>query len=304
MTAQELIAKKDFRYGCVFGPAGSGKTHLIREVLKIAPSWGIITATTGVAARMLGPEICTIHSTLGIFDLASIRHSCAKGDLYDILEDLHKRYERIVIDEVSMLGREMFEIIAAASEEIGIGLILVGDFLQLPPVPDQKKPRTWDTSDWLFRSQQFTRFAKNTITLQTQYRFNDADYITGINFLRAGKGLEAIPHFERAGVTFMPLGTLGKGFTGTAIVATKNQRDHINNVRFAALKRKPNVYMTTRSGTQRPEWAEIPDSICLKVGARVMVLRNLYEFGNLVQSNGDLGVVRELFSDAVPGRTR
>jgi hypothetical protein len=118
-------------------------------------------------------------------------------------------------------------------------------------------------------------------------------------FCVLAKVLKPIPHLERAGVTFMPLGTLDKGFTGTAIVATKNQRDHINNVRFAALKRKPNIYMTTRFGTQRPEWAEIPDSISLKVGARVMVLRNLYEFGNLVQSNGDMGIVRELFGDTV-----
>ena len=127
MDANELISREDFQYGAIFGPAGSGKTYLLRETLKLKPSWGIFTATTGVAARCLGPEIRTVHATLGFYDLKSIKASFDKGDLHDVIKNLRKTYERIIVDEVSMLGCEMFEILVAACEDEGMGLILVGD---------------------------------------------------------------------------------------------------------------------------------------------------------------------------------
>src|SRR5437667_5743390 len=48
-TALASLPGESFKYGAIFGPAGSGKTHLIRETLKINPQWGLLCATTGVA---------------------------------------------------------------------------------------------------------------------------------------------------------------------------------------------------------------------------------------------------------------
>jgi ABC-type polar amino acid transport system ATPase subunit len=61
MTPQELLDTKDFQFGCIFGPAGSGKTHLIREVMALDAKWGVFTATTGAAARVLGSDVRTVH---------------------------------------------------------------------------------------------------------------------------------------------------------------------------------------------------------------------------------------------------
>ena len=41
------LPASQFKHGAIFGPAGSGKTHLVREALKINPRWGLLTATTG-----------------------------------------------------------------------------------------------------------------------------------------------------------------------------------------------------------------------------------------------------------------
>ena len=41
------LSASQFKHGAIFGPAGSGKTHLVREALKINPRWGLLTATTG-----------------------------------------------------------------------------------------------------------------------------------------------------------------------------------------------------------------------------------------------------------------
>src|SRR5207253_595282 len=40
------LSASQFKHGAIFGPAGSGKTHLVREALKINPRWGLLTATT------------------------------------------------------------------------------------------------------------------------------------------------------------------------------------------------------------------------------------------------------------------
>jgi ATP-dependent DNA helicase PIF1 len=304
MNANELIGREDFQYGAIFGPAGSGKTYLLRQTLALEPSWGIFTATTGAAARCLGPEIRTVHSTLGFFDLKSVKASHDKGDLHDVIRNLRKTYERLIIDEVSMLGREMFEILVDACADEDMGLILVGDFLQLAPIPDNKG---WDRqTEWLFESKAWAKFKDNVITLKTQHRFSDNDYIQGINCLRSGKGLEAVAHFRKAGVTFLPKGTPSDDFEGTIITGKKDKQQIINEGRFAALQGEERAYVTTRSGKQITDWAAIPDAVTLKVGARVMILRNLYDesgenggVGRLLQANGELGTVTELLDNSV-----
>jgi ATP-dependent exoDNAse (exonuclease V) alpha subunit len=301
MTPEQLLSKR-LRYACIFGPAGSGKSFLVRAAIKADPKFGILCATTGVAARILGADVRTIHSELGIFDLNSLKQSYDKGDLFDVMTNLRKSYARIIVDEASMLSRRMFEILLPACEAVGLGLILCGDMLQLPPIPENKTGWNQKT-EWLFDSKLWPRFAKHIVTLETQYRFANEDYIRGLNCLRAGKGLEAIPHLLKAGVTFLPKGTSNKDFDGTCITATKSKRDIINNARFDALKTAPQIYKTVRKGPQLPDWGEIQNSIALKVGARVMILRNLYDGkdddAKLVQANGELGTVTELLDKSV-----
>src|SRR5438552_695331 len=122
-----------------FGPAGSGKTHLIRETLKINPQWGLLCATTGVAASILGPDVPTMHSALGISDTDSAVRSFQKGTLVRNCREIKKHYDRLVIDEMSMLNSKMFDVIFAACQQADLGIVIVGDFLQLAPVPEKDK---------------------------------------------------------------------------------------------------------------------------------------------------------------------
>ena len=290
MQAQELL-DKNIKYGCVFGPAGSGKTFLIREAIKLDPKFGLLTATTGTAARIIGPDTRTVHSAVGVFDLASLWESASKGDLHDVLTNIRKDYDRLIIDECSMLERAFFETLTDACVEADLGIILVGDFLQLPSVSDAAAP-------WLFQSSTWEKFSENIVTLETQHRFSNDEYLIGMNFLRRGEGAAAISHFQKAGVQFLPDGTSNDDFTGTTITATKARRNVINSKRFAALSGKSKKFETTKAGAQLPEWAEIPDSIELKLGTRVMILRNLYEktdgVETLVQANGDMGIIEKM----------
>jgi ATP-dependent DNA helicase PIF1 len=290
----------DFKYGMVTGPAGSGKTYNIRKILETDPSWGLVAATTGPAARVLGSGVPTIHSALGFFDQKSIERAASDGTLRKNVRTRRAKYDRIIIDEASMLSSEMFDLILIACEAEDMGLILVGDFLQLPPVTKDNKPPSW-----LFKSKNWARFAKNTVKLATQYRHTNADFIKGLNFLRAGKGGLALPHLQKAGVTFPPVPTQGNPdtFDGVVLTATIGSRDNINRRRYDAIDEKEVTYNTERWGKQDKDWKDIRDTVSLKVGCRVMILRNLYEEVNgrttLTQANGETGIVTYLDASEV-----
>jgi len=124
-TQLASLPAESFQYGAIFGPAGSGKTHLIRETLKLNPRWGLLTATTGVAASILGPDVPTMHSALG----DSAVRSYNRGTLVRNCRQIRKNYDRIVVDEMSMLNSKMFDIIFEACRQADLGIVIVGDFL-------------------------------------------------------------------------------------------------------------------------------------------------------------------------------
>ena len=285
----------DFKYGFLTGPAGSGKTHRIRQILESDSSWGLVTATTGAAARVLGPKVPTINSALGFFDQESLERRYADGTLARNIRTLRAKYDRIIIDEASMITAEMFDTLLQACEAEGMGLILVGDFLQLPPIT-----KDWKAPHWLFTSKHWARFSQNTLKLQTQYRHTNADFVKGLNHLREGKGGLALHYLQKAGVTFAPVPSIGKPdvFDGVVIVATNSSKDVIDHKRYEAIDAEEVVFNTERWGKQRKEWKDIDDAVSLKVGCRVMILRNLYEKidgkTTLTQANGEIGEVLSL----------
>jgi ATP-dependent exoDNAse (exonuclease V) alpha subunit len=282
VNGKQLLKTKS-KFLCITGAAGSGKTFLARDAINLNPSWGVLCATTGAAARVLSTNVVTdvktVHSTLGFYDVESLRNSRDAGTLHKNLQKIKKQVKRLVIDECSMLDAEAFEIIVAACEQVGLGIVLIGDFFQLPAVTPRPRPYGW--TQWLFQTPSWKKF--EVIRLDTQYRQSDENFLKGLNLLRAGKGEEAISHLKKAGVTFVPGGAanpLTLDFEGTTIVGTNNLRDQINSAAYAALGTDEFTHTTSRTGywTERDwrEWGDIPDSTELKLGTRVMVLRNLY----------------------------
>jgi ATP-dependent DNA helicase PIF1 len=300
------LASTECQYGAIFGPAGSGKTHLVREVLQINPNWGLLTATTGVAASILGPTVPTMHSALGISDTESTVRSFERGTLVHNAREIARNYDRLVIDEMSMLNSKMFDVVFEACKQANLGIVIVGDFLQLAPVPETDKETGKQSTVYpVFDAKCWNNFAKNTITLQTQFRHTNAEFLKALNLLRAGKGYEAIEVLKSAGVKFVPKGTQFDG-NQTTIVATHNKRSTINDNQYAKLNGQE--YVFTKSGWgyyhSHAEWSDqskFPDSVTLKVGTRVMILRNLYsdDEHKLLQTNGDMGVVIGIEHDAV-----
>ncbi|KAG5485331.1 hypothetical protein LSCM4_05967 [Leishmania orientalis] len=117
------------------GGAGTGKSVLLRVIKQQLVREGLavaVTGTTGIASSQIGG--CTLHHCLGINPLGEFTR---RKDLCS--------YDVIIIDEVSMLSRELFESLEvhlrrANSIDLpfgGVQMILSGDFLQLGAIHAQ-----------------------------------------------------------------------------------------------------------------------------------------------------------------------
>jgi len=150
---------------------------------------------------------------------------------------------------------------------------------------------------WAFHASCWdTRYAENTCVLEKTHRQSHPQFVEGLRALRAGRGDAALSLFKRCGVRFAD--ALYYRFPGTSIVATNRVRESFNERIYRSLLTQEKRYTSSRWGKQRREWKEIPEVVSLKVGAQVMILRNVYEKGDgckkLLYANGDTGTVTDM----------
>jgi nucleoside-triphosphatase THEP1 len=129
----------------ITGPAGVGKTYLIKSIYKRLRKdefTTALTSTTGINALNLGGM--TIHKLTGIATHTNPGYIGFMKTSFKFL-GIKKRIEKlkcIIVDEVSMLRADQFELIDKLLKDIfkndkpfgGIVMIFTGDFFQIPPV--------------------------------------------------------------------------------------------------------------------------------------------------------------------------
>lgn len=120
------------------GPAGTGKSFLIGQFLRETDAPVHLTAATHKAARVVadlsGGEAVTVHSLFGLRPV----NDYDSGETY-----LERRQEPkaesgslVIVDEASMIARELLRRLAQDAKELDLKLLFVGDPCQLPPVAD------------------------------------------------------------------------------------------------------------------------------------------------------------------------
>lgn len=117
---EQVRAVLKWRYAVVTGPAGSGKTQMLLRLADVCRARGVsvaMTALTGKAAALLGPDGQTLHRLLGY-----------GGGGFSV-ETLP--YGVVFVDEVSMLVWPLLNrLLQVATGQV----VFCGDPRQLPPV--------------------------------------------------------------------------------------------------------------------------------------------------------------------------
>lgn len=289
---QQLSEERETPCEDIGGVAGSGKTYRILKNVASDPSWGILSSPTGIAAVNLGA--ITVHSLLKFSTTDVARDSFLNGTLTRIIHALARDYRRLVIDEKSMLDGELLDIIYRATCEanryadvpVPMGITLVGDFAQLPPV----------RAKWCFEAACWEKFEANSTILKEQWRQTDDWFIEALNYIRQGNGDAGAALLQRLGVRWETI--LDTEFDGTTILPKNDQVGRYNAIGLDRVKGTKITVTSRRWGKQRSEWGlnertrewGIPQQAEFKIGAYVMLLSNQSDGeGGFEFVNGDCG---------------
>ena len=277
------------------GSAGTGKSYTLKSIIDYLDKNNVeygLTALTGCAAVLINGQ--TIHSYLylGISrDINAIYINLLKfKPKYNTL----KKLQVLIIDEISMMDNELFDVINQLLMRIkgnekpfgGVQLLLVGDFYQLPPI----------TGDYCFTSPNWNKLELKIVVLTELIRQKDDNVLQRI--------LEEIRNGKPSDETMKILEDLkNTKFTNKQIKPTRlypinKNVDKINNYEFNKLLKKNNNEKVMYKASCNKATEKIDHyNIELTLHAQVMVIRNISIEDKLF--NGTRGVVVELNTNSV-----
>ncbi|CAH8509101.1 DNA helicase, variant 2 [Schistosoma haematobium] len=316
------------KQGCnVFctGGAGTGKSHLIRRVVGLLPpEHTAVTASTGSAANIIGG--LTVHAFSGLGGLLESDLKMDKDNILVWMEilrtrlkfrpDIVTRWQKLqylVIDEISMLSSRLFtrlELIATEcrrsmnkiSEQKafgGIQLVIFGDFFQLPPVVHPSESH----NKFAFQSSSWAKCRFRVIELTHSWRqSNDPKLAHLLSVIREGQCPQwAVERLRSRLVSELVNDQNKPKIIATRLCTHRADADAWNQRKLSELPGSFKVYRSQDRGVGKGISTTI-DSSCpapsvlnLKVGAQVMLLRNLDTSRGLV--NGARGVIEKINND-------
>lgn len=291
---------------CLSGQAGTGKSWSVDAICKFLDSKGIYaakTALTGVAAVNIGG--LTIHSFAGV--------GLAEGSADEIIREIRKKKSSkapkrirsvkvLFIDEISMASAsfldkldEVFRVFRYDSRPFGgVQLVMIGDFLQLPPVfkagfGEYKK------DGFAFESQFWNNNDIQVIHLKEIVRQKDKTFSDLLNRIRVGDVSDLSPLLSRVGAKVDAPSDIKpvQMYCRNVDVDLANARE---------LTGLPGLIQHFHSTTDGGEHYEkffdknciAPKVLSLKKGAQVMLLTNEFFDEGLI--NGSIGVVTDFSS--------
>ncbi len=272
------------------GGAGTGKTTLTKGVIaayekedkKVAK-----LASTGMAATLIGGQ--TLHSffDLGIASsLEDLEHT-KKLTLPRKVKRILSHIDLIVIDEISMVSSDLLEMVRLRllQAECKANLLVVGDFLQLPPIMKGELRFAFESEAW-------ERFGFETVVLEHIYRTDDKEFIELLGHIRFGYVDEAV--HNRLNEFIKPIPEDLREFTflfgknATVSLHNKMQLEHIH-IDLIVKEAKVEVYdekVKEREIERFFEDARIQKVLHLKIGVPVLFTRNAWNY-----YNGERGIV-------------
>ncbi|MDR1234448.1 MAG: AAA family ATPase [Holosporales bacterium] len=280
----------------IVGSAGTGKTTLIREILRDETVRQVVVAPTGVAALNCGGA--TIHSFFrispGINDPSKLDRITGKQ------ATLIRGLDRVIIDEISMVRADLLDMIDYRLRTVrknddpfgGVQIIMVGDFSQLPPIVTDGERETFEQeykTRYIFSAKVLRDASPHIIELSRIYRQKNKKFAELLANIRSGKNLES----TIAKLNSSCFGEHRSGKVPLLLTGHNEIADKYNQEELQKLPGKTYVYGGTLDGDFNISKGNLPapNTLRLKIGARVMMLKN---DTNRRWANGNLATVTKL----------
>lgn len=287
----------------VTGPAGTGKSLVLRHLVRQDTHQIPVTAPTGIAAIQVGGE--TIHSffslPIGVIadeELPRLREEKA---------NLLRAIDTVVVDEVSMVSADIIDAVDRRLRDVrrkpdmpfgGVRMVLFGDPYQLPPVP----PRDSDAraylsatyrSQWFFDAKVWRETTLRTIELAEAHRQQDPEFRRLLAAVRHGRPDDGdIERLNAVGSRSVPR-------TALTLATTNVTVDQINGTHLLELPGRAETFVAVIDGDFPAREYPTDRELTVKVGARIMLVRNDVESFPPRWANGTLGTIVKLDREAI-----
>lgn len=280
------------------GSAGSGKTYTLNQYINYLRARRVpvaVTASTGIAATHMNGT--TIHSWSGI----GIKDELSDRDLTNLsrkqfLADRLKDTAVLIIDEISMLHAKQLNLVSQVLKYVrkndkafgGIQVVVAGDFFQLPPIGSKGET---NREKFAFMSEAWLDAKFHICYLSEQHRQVSEAANGGLDLD------DILNQIRRQEVTFEAIAALEATFDQNVDIKRTRLYTHnlnvnkINDKELAALDGEMMRFEATSTGDSKlvetlKKTVRTQDDLVLKVGAKVMFIKNNSELG---VSNGTMG---------------
>ena len=280
------------------GKAGTGKTTLLREIIKTTHKNCVVVAPTGIAALNAGGV--TIHSMFqlpfggfipdnNVPQFSEYQKFESKATLNrnfkmsGLKKSVIKNMELLIIDEVSMLRADLLDGIDYMLQSIrkkkiafgGVQVLFIGDLLQLPPVIKDDEWRTlknYYKGKFFFHSHVVQQNPPLYIELSKIFRQTDEVFISILNNLRnnriSSQDIQNLNQYVKPNFDL-------KANKGYITLTTHNAKADAMNVQaLQDLKGKLHQYKPEITGDFPDKIFPIDQNLQLKIGSQVMFVKN------------------------------
>ena len=296
------------------GKAGTGKTTLLKTILKTTYKNTVVVAPTGIAALNAGGV--TIHSFFQLpfsgfipaHDFENQKNNSyfetkqsirRHFKMHQIKQTLIKNLELLVIDEVSMLRadildamNEMLQFVRKSNAPFGgVQVLFIGDLWQLPPVV---KANEWETLKNYYRGMYFFNawVMENTqplyIELKKIFRQDDEQFVKLLNNFRTNNVSNSDYELlsQRVNTNFDT--SKNKGYI--TLTTHNHKADELNDKELQALKTQEFVFLPEIIGEFPEKIYPLDTELVLKKGAQVMFVKNDLNYEKRFY-NGKIGYI-------------
>ena len=295
----------------VTGAAGTGKSSFLERIVernefkpKEFKKIIAVVSPTGVAAENV--HGMTIHHMFGLQPILYLPGHKIKPNLYNLSsqqEEFVTCLEILIIDEVSMVRCDLLDAVDDILRHYrkidkpfgGVQVVMFGDLYQLEPVVEDdewEKLSEYYNQPYFFCSNVLKGVKWKVVELMKKYRQTDKQFMDLLDRVRLGN--VTLNDLDLLRSRFDP------DFKPDVIKFTTHKKEvkKYNEDKLQELPGENKLYIAKlhKADESKRWWDDFPTDyyLNLKVGARVMFLRNTDDY-----KNGTMGKIEDIYDDSV-----